>query len=79
MSTFEQAEAAKKKLSKQLMGSFNGAASPVNGIGVGRDQDGFHIAVRLERRPTAAEAAQLPEKYDGVSVKYSVIGPIYAL
>lgn len=79
MSTLDQARAAKKKLAKELMGSFNGAASPVNSVGLSRDQDGYYVAVGLERQPTAAENAKLPKKYDGVTVKYSVNGPICAL
>lgn len=78
MSTIEQARAAKEKLSKQLMGSFNGAASPVNSVGLSRDQNGYYVAVGLERQPTPAEDAKLPKKYDGVTVKYNVNGPITA-
>jgi hypothetical protein len=78
MSTLEKARAAKDKLSKQLMGSFNGAASPVNSVGLSRDQSGYYVAVGLERHPTPAENAKLPQKYDGVTVKYSVLGPIVA-
>jgi hypothetical protein len=78
MTTIEQARAAKQKLAKQLMGSFNGAASPVNSVGLSRDQDGYYVAVGLERQPTSAENAKLPKKCDGVTVKYSVNGPISA-
>ncbi|MDP2205481.1 MAG: hypothetical protein Q8K65_04175 [Alphaproteobacteria bacterium] len=78
MTTIDQARAAKDKLAKQLMGSFNGAASPVNSVGLSQDQAGYYVAVGLERQPTAAEDAKLPKKYDGVTVKYSVNGPISA-
>ncbi|MFN7114950.1 MAG: hypothetical protein ACK4PK_11405 [Alphaproteobacteria bacterium] len=78
MTTIDQARAAKDKLEKQLMGRFNGAALPVNSVGLSHDQAGYYVAVGLERQPTAAEDAKLPKKCDGVTVKYSVNGPINA-
>lgn len=80
MSTIEEARKAKAKVARQLMRSFNDAArSPVNGVGISKDKEGYFVAVGLERQPTPEETRDLPQECDGVPVKYKVVGPIVAL
>ena len=82
MSTKEEARAAKEKFSEQFLnGDFNSAARlPVNSVGVGRDTtSGYVVRVGLERPMTKAEDTRLPKIYDGVPVRYEVIGPIRPL
>lgn len=80
MTTLDEARKAKTKVARQLMRSFNDAArSPVNGIGISKDREGYFVAVGLERQPTPEETRALPQECDGVPVKYKVVGPIVAL
>lgn len=80
MSTIDEARKAKTKVARQLSRSFNDAArSPVNGIGISKDKEGYFVAVGLERQPTPEETRDLPQECDGVPVKYKVVGPIVAL
>ncbi len=76
--TIDQARAAKKAFQTRLAADFNPAASPVNGIGLGHDNDGYYVSVGLLRDPTPAEKRKLPETCDGVSVKYHKTGPVIA-
>ena len=76
--TIEQARSAKKAFQKQLAADFNPAASPVNGIGLGRDDAGYYVSVGLIRDPSPAERQKLPETCGGVSVKYHKTGPVVA-
>lgn len=71
MATLEQARKAKNKLAKQLMGSFNGAASPVNSVGISGTPANYHVVVGLEREPTADERKKMPAVCDGVEVRYN--------
>ena len=83
MSTKEEARAAKTKFSDQFLScDFNNATRlPVNSVGVGKDKDtgGYVVRVGLERPVTEAEDSRLPKTYEGVPVKYEVIGPIRPL
>lgn len=77
--TLDEARKAKNKVSKQLMGTFNAAArSPVNSVGISKDNAGYFVSVGLERQPTKQECDTLPQECDGVRVKYKVTGPITA-
>lgn len=77
--TLDDARKAKFKVVKELSAAFNDAArSPVNAIGLSKDKDGYYVSVGLERQPSAAECANLPQDCDGVRVKYKVTGPINA-
>lgn len=73
--TLDQARAAKKQLAEQ----FRNAALPVNGLGIGKDDDGYCLRVLLTRAPSAAENAKMPAKVDGVNVAYTVTGKSRAL
>ena len=76
--TIDQARAAKKAFQTQLAADFNAASSPVNGVGLGRDDGGYYVSVGLMRDPTAAEQKKLPDVYAGVSVKYHKTGLVIA-
>ena len=76
MSTLDEARNAKVKVKKQLKDTFNGVAPPM--VGISKDKDGYFVSVGLERQPSPADCAKMPQECDGVRVKYKLVGPIVA-
>ena len=73
--TIEEARKAKEIVISQLTRNFNAAAnSPVNGVGIGKIDEDYCVHVDLVRAPTPAESTLLPQKCEGVKVRYKVTG-----
>ena len=70
--TLEQARAAKKRLRGELTTSLE-----VIAIGIEKLPAGFGLKVNLRRKPRDDE--QMPLSYDGVPIRYEVIGVLRAL
>lgn len=80
MADITEARAAKSALKASLSQIFGAeAASLIGQVGLGGGApDSYCVNVRLERAPTAAEAARLPESQNGVPVEYrGPAGPIH--
>jgi len=79
MSTsYKQAEAAQEKLFKLFNFAAGKDSGIVTGAGLSEENGSWYVKVNLEREPSAQEAKKLPKKYNGVAVKYEVVGTVRA-
>jgi hypothetical protein len=73
--TIEQARVAKQGLKTKFAQDFASAASPVVGIGLTRVNTAeWAVRVNLDHAPTATEKQSLPDRFQGVQIKYEVTG-----
>ena len=76
MTSYQKASSAQVKFGKRMLAdAFNTKAS-FNAVGLRSDSKGYYIQAYTEAAVSRKDKAKLPKTFDGVRVKYKVLGKI---